>query len=211
MLRSPEGSKLVALKFGSFDFEKLKPENIYNAYLGMTSREQTFALVGAVVLSILIIVLPISVASSRITKLQREVGQGSRQLKDIMHAIEAYEAENAKLDGLLQFLSGGFDSSVSTTLETLAEKEGVKDKIDSLKERASAPSEIFDESSVDVRLKKTSLEQLINYLYAIENQQGKVLRLKKLSMKTRFDKKQDLDVSFTVSTYRLLEGAGEGG
>ncbi len=200
----------MPFKVGSFDFQKLRPENIYNAYLGMTSREQTMALVGAVVVLILVIVLPISVASSRISNLQREVDQGSRQLKNIMRSIESYEAENARYDGLLKFLSGGFDSSVSTTLETLAGKEGIKDKIDSLKQRASAPSEIFDESSVDVRLKRTSLEQVINYLYAIENQRDKVLRLKKLSMKTRFDKKQDLDVSFTVSTYRLLEGAGEG-
>ena len=73
-----------------------------------------------------------------------------------------------------------------------------------------APSEMFDEASVDVRLKRVRLEQLVSFLHAIEDQPDKLLRLRKLSIKARFDKKQDLDVSFTVSTYRLLEGVGEG-
>ncbi len=200
----------MALKVGTFSLERLKVENLYNAYLGMTAREQTMALIGAAVVVILVVVLPVTVASSRISKLQREVNAGSSQLRDIMRAIESYDQRKAELEGTLQFLAGGFDSSISTTLESLAEKEGIQDRIDSLKEKAAAPSEIYDEASVDVRLKRVSLQQLVNFLYAIENQPDKVLRLKKISVKSRFDKKDQLDVSFTVSTYRLLEGAGEG-
>lgn len=200
----------MALKVGTFSLERLKVENLYNAYLGMTAREQTMALIGAAVVVILVVVLPVTVASSRISKLQREVNAGSSQLRDIMRAIESYDQRKAELEGTLQFLAGGFDSSISTTLESLAEKEGIQDRIDSLKEKAAAPSEIYDEASVDVRLKRVSLQQLVNFLYAIENQPDKVLRLKQISVKSRFDKKDQLDVSFTVSTYRLLEGAGEG-
>ncbi len=200
----------MALKVGRFSLESLKVENLYNTYLGMNSREQTMALVGAIVVLVLIIILPVTIASSRISRLDRDVVQGHRQLKDIMRAIESYEQRRAELAQTQQLLSGGFDSSISSTLESLAERNDIKDRIDSLKEKASAPSEIYDESSVDVRLKRVSLPKLIDYLYAIENDPDKLLRLKKLTIKSRFDKKQELDVSFTVSSYRLLEGAEEG-
>jgi len=199
----------MALK-GRFSFERLKIENLYNIYLGMTSREQTMALIAAAAVIILVVVIPVMVASSRIGRLERDVVEGRRQLRDVMRAIESYGRRRDHLDQMQRFFAGGFDSSISSTLESIAEQHGMKDRIDSLKERAVAPSELFDEASVDVRLKRVRLEQLVGFLHAIEDQPDKLLRLKKLSIKSRFDNKQDLDVSFTVSTYRLLEGVGEG-
>jgi hypothetical protein len=38
----------------------------------------------------------------------------------------------------------------------------------------------------------------------------KVLRIKALNVKPRFDNKQEMDVLLTVSTYKLLEGTQEG-
>jgi len=200
----------VALKLGRFNIGQMKLANLYNVYLGMNPREQTIALVVAIIAVLLVLILPVTVASSRISKLENEANRGRGQLRDIMRAIESYDGKTTELKQLQKMVGGGFDSSISSTLESIAENNGIKDKIDSLKEKAAAPSEIFDEASVDVRLKKVGLQQLINYLNAIENNPNTLLRLKKLSIKTRFDNKQELNVAFTVSTYRLLEGAGEG-
>ena len=56
----------MALRLGSINLKKIKLESIYNAYFGMTPREQTFALVGAAVVIVLVVVLPVFVASSRL-------------------------------------------------------------------------------------------------------------------------------------------------
>lgn len=200
----------MVLKAGAFSLDRFRISNLYSAYFGMSPREQTIALVGAGVAIILVIVLPVAIASSRIGKLEREVADGRRQFKEVVRAIEAYDRKRAQLAGLQQQLVGGYDQQISTTLESIAEQNGIKDRIDSLKEKAAAPSDLFEEASVDVRLKRVSLQQLIDFLYAIEHHPEKMLRLKQLSVKPRFDNKQDLDVSFTVSTYRLLEGATEG-
>ena len=200
----------MALKMGSLSLDRLRLSNLYSAYFGMSPREQTIALAVSAAVLVLIIVLPVTIASSRIGKLENEVAQGKSQLREIMHAIDSYNQKKAQLGQLQQTLAGGFDSSISTTLETIADQSGIKDKIDSLKEKPAAPSDLFDEASVDVRLKKVTLQQTIDFLYAIEHHQEKMLRLKQLSMKTRFDNKQEFDVSFTVSTYRLLEGVTEG-
>lgn len=199
----------MALRLGRFTIEKFRLDSLYSVYLGMNPREQTFAMAAAAVVVILVLVLPVTVASSRIASLEREADKGRTQLREVMRALEDYDQNAAKLKQMRVSIGGGFDSSISTTLETLAEQNGLKDRIDSLKERAAAPSEVFDEASVDVRLRKVTLNELINYLHAIENNPSTTLNLKSLSVKTRFDNKQELDVSFTVSTYRLLEGAAE--
>ena len=200
----------MALKVGSFSLGRLKIANITAAYFAMSPREQTVALAGAAVVLVLIVVRPIAIASGRIGKLEREVAQGRTQQKEIVRAIDGYVQKKAQLTQLQQTLAGGFDSSISTTLESMAEQAGIKDKIDSLKEKAAAPSDLVDEASVDVRLKRVALQQTVDFLYAIEHNPDKMLRIRQLSIKPRFDNKQELDVAFTVSTYRLLEGATEG-
>jgi Sec-independent protein translocase protein TatA len=200
----------VALRLGSINIKQLKLENIYNAYFGMGPREQTFALVGAAIVIVLLVVLPIFVASSRISRLEKDLAQGKMQFRDVMRAIDSYNESKAELAGLQQTIAGGFDSSISTTIESIAEKNGMKDQIDSLKAKATSPSDIFEESAVDVRMRKVELKQLIDFLYAIENDPEKMLRIKTLNMKPRFDSKKQMDVNFTVSTYKFIEGVSEG-
>jgi hypothetical protein len=194
----------------SLNIKDLKLERIYNAYFGMSPREQTFALVGAIVVVVLVVVLPVYVASNRINRLEQDLAQGRRQFRDVMRTIDAYNGHRAELAGLQQTLAGGYDSSISTTIESIAEKNNMKDQIDSLKAKATAPSDLFEESAVDVRIRRVELKPLIDFLYAIENDPEKMLRIKTLNMKPRFDSKKLVDVSFTVSTYRFLEGVGEG-
>ena len=200
----------MALKVGGINLQKLKIENLYNIYFGMTPREQTTALIVAAAVLILIVVLPVWAASSRIDRLEQEVSQNKRQFRDVVRAIETYNKRKADLTVIQQSMATGYDASPSTTIEAIAEKNGMKDSIDSLKAKAAAPSDIFEESSVDVRLKRVRLPQLIDFLTAVENDPDKMLRIRVLDIKPRFDNKQDLDVAFTASTYRLLEGALEG-
>ncbi len=197
-------------RLDSINLKQLKIENLYNAYFGMGPREQTFALVGAAVVVILVVVLPIYIASSRIGKLERELDQGKSQFRDVMRAIDEYNGRQAELSGLQQSLAGGYDASISTTIESIAEKNDMKDQIDSLKAKATAPSDLFEESAVDVRLRRVELKSLVDFLYAIENDPDKMLRIKSLNIKPRFDNKKQMDVSLTISTYRFLEGVGEG-
>lgn len=199
----------MALRLGSINLKQLKLENVYNVYFGMSPREQTFALIGAAVVIVLVVVLPVFVASSRISRLEKDLDQGRRQFRDVVRAIDSYNETRTELARLQQTLAGGFDSSISTTIESIAEKNNMKDQIDSLKAKATAPSDLFEESAVDVRLRRVELKPLIDFLYAIENDPDKMLRIKTLNLKPRYDNKKQLDVTFTVSTYRFLEGVGE--
>ena len=195
----------MKLSLDSIDFEKFKIDNLYASYLGMTSKEQTIAISVFAGLILLVVFLPITLATSSLSSLERSISKGKQDLKNIVREIDAYNSSQEELRALEASLSGGFDTSIATTLESLAQRAGIKGNIDSLKEKPLAPSENFEQASVDVRMRKVSLSDLIAFLFSIENHPSKILNLEKIEIKTRFKTKSELDASFTVSTFRLKE------
>jgi len=194
----------VGLKSRSLN--RLNLEALYNTFLGLTPREQTFALIGAGVALLIVVGLPVSLASSKLSSLEEAIEKGQENRRQVVRQIEGFqqmEGELKKVEGQLQ---GGFDATITTTMETLATEAGIKERIDSLKERPAVPSEFFDELAVDVRLTKVTLPQLTDLLYKIEHHSRLVLRVKQMQIKPRFDNKQLLDATFQVSTYRLQQG-----
>jgi general secretion pathway protein M len=189
---------------GKFSFlERLNINTVYNMFLGLPPQQQTIALVASIVAVVFIILLPISLASGKIGKMDKSLKKNREEMGSIVSEIDSYNDMRGKLRSMESSLEKGFDTTLSTTLENLASKEGIKENIESIKERPVVPSELFDESIVDVRISKVGLEQLINFLYSIEYDRSKLLRVKELRMRTRFDNRQLFDVSFQVSTYRL--------
>lgn len=189
-------------------FERFNIETIYNTFLGLQPREQLIALIAAGVILIIIIIMPISLASGRIGKLEKSISAGREQINDVMRELAEYNREKARLSAIETQLKTGFDTSISTTIENLATQAGVKENIDALKERPLAPSDIFDEASVDVRISRVILPRLVEFLYKIESEKTRMLRVKQLQIKTRYDNRKLMDASFTVSTFKL---SGEGG
>ena len=191
---------------GKYSFlERLNLNSIYNVFLGLPPQQQTVAIAGAAVALALIILLPISLASGRITKLERSYSQNKKEMGNIVFEIEDYNKMKDRLKVMEEDVKKGYDTSLSTTLESLGDKSGIKENIESIKERPVVPSELFDESIVDVRLSKVTLPQLIDFLYSIEYDKTRLLRVKELRLRTRFDNTQLFDVSFQVSTYRLQQ------
>ena len=190
---------------GNIDFSQLRFENVYRAYLNLDSRQQTIALVGAIVAAIVIVSLPFGVAKGKLGSLEKKITKSKQNTRDVVRELDAFQTSKRRLVQAEKLMVGGYDSAISTTLEALAAKHNIKDQIDSLKEKPPIPSELMEEVSVDVRIKKVNLTQLISFLYDIEHDPEKLLRLKKLEIKPRYDNKQELNVTFQVSTYRLAK------
>ena len=87
---------------------------------------------------------------------------------------------------------------IFTTLEKLARDSTVK--IDSMEPRTSPASDSYSETKVQVVLKSVTLAQLVNYLHRIETD-PQVLSVKSLRIRTRQDRQEMLDVTFTVSSF----------
>ncbi|MBU4483840.1 hypothetical protein KKA47_00285 [bacterium] len=186
-------------------FERVNIDNLYNTFLGMTPREQTIAIVIAVGLLILFIVMPVSLASNKLNSMEKIIAQSHSKMDQIMVQIDDFNRVKAEVERIESSLKGGFDRTISTTMENLAEQSNIKENVQSLKEKPIVPTDLYDELSVDVSLSKVPLDQLIDYLYNIEQNKTKVLKVKKIQLKPRYDNKRLFDASFSVSTYRLTE------
>ena len=189
-------------------FKRFNVETLYNTFLGLNPREQMFALIGAGVAVLLLIGLPLSLASAKLGSLEEQIQEGNEKRLEIARRLEQYQQLRKKLDLLESQLEQGFDATVSTTLTSLAGQAGLGDRIQNIRERGATPSELFDEISVEVTLTKVTLPQLTDYLYKIEKDPKRVLRITEMRFKRRFDNRRLFDVQFQVSTYRLQQVAG---
>lgn len=182
-------------------------EALYNTFLGLESREQIFALVGVGILVLLVLGLPISLASGKLGSLENQINQGQEKQRQILHELDRYRQLQSELKGIETQISKGFDATITTTMETLADKSGIKERIENIKERPATPSDLYDEVSADVRLTRVTVPQLVDYLYSIEHHPNLFLKIKQIQIKRRYDNRQLMDANFQVSTYRL-QGVG---
>jgi len=189
-------------------FERFNVQTLYNTFLGLQPREQIIAIIVVGFVLLLVVVMPISLASGKISKLEKTLQTSKEQINDVVREIADYNREKSHLTSVETLLKAGFDTSISTTIENFASQSGIKENVDSLKERPITPSDIFDEASVDVRMSKISLDQLVEFLYKIESERTRILRIKQLQIKPRFDNRKLLDVSFQVATYKLSDEGG---
>ena len=103
------------LRLGNINLDRLKLQNLYNAYLGMTPREQTMALIGTVIILILVVVLPVMAASNKISKLEKSIDRGNKQVKEIMREIDQLNETKNQLSQVQALLAGGFDLLLQTS------------------------------------------------------------------------------------------------
>ena len=95
----------------------------------------------------------------------------------------------------------GPKGEIFTTLEQMAKQASVK--VASMEPRTSPASDEYAETKVQVALKGVTLAQAVNYLHRIESA-PQLLSVKALRIRTRADKQELLDVTFTVSSFEAI-------
>lgn len=176
---------------------------LVDAWRDLTSREQ--ALVGAVggLVSLgfvwLALVAPtLDWAASA----ERRAAAAQDQLRAVQALRGRFDRVNAPLSRVRERIHSGPKGEIFTTLEDLARESAVK--VASMEPRTSPASDAYKETKVQVVLKNVSLTQIVNYLHRIESA-AQLLSVKSLRIRTRPDKPELLDVTFTVSSFEPVE------
>lgn len=193
----------MAFKGGLSQF---KFENLYNQFLGLQPREQTMTLAGVGIAVVLVIVAPIWWASGNLGTLQRALDQGQSSMNDIVREIDEYNKRNSELTALETRLRTGFDANANVTLENLAKQASIE--YDIRAKSSTVPKDAYNESSVEVKLKKVTLRQLVDYLYQIEYGPNRIMHIDHLRLKPTYGNRQQLDAQFDVISFEL-QGAKE--
>lgn len=189
-------------------FERFSFEGLYNIFLGLPPRNQLVVLIVVGVIFLLVVILPVSLASGKLSQMEKRISEGREEAQEIVRELDSFNQVRSRLGGIESVLRGGADVSLSTAIESLAAQVGIKDSISSIKERAVVPSALFDELGADVTVGKITLDQMVDFLTKVEQNSSRVMRVRQLQIKPRYDNRSLLDVSVQVATYRL---SGEGG
>jgi len=116
----------------------------------------------------------------------------------LMATLKAeYAGKKAVLDMISQRAGEQGESPVAA-IEEIARRTGIKDRVASVKPLEEKPSPGYMDKPAEVRLEAVDLNQLVNFLYHAESG-GKLMVVRELSMKSRFEDPDLLDVTMKVS------------
>ena len=132
---------------------------------------------------------------------QRRLVTADEQLGVMAGLRRDYDDVHERLVAVEQRIQQGKRGNLRTTLESLARASLVK--IESMEPQATPSNDRYRETKVEVGLKEVTLAQTVSYLHQIEND-DQLLSVKSLRMRTRKDKPEYLDVTFTVSSFEPL-------
>ena len=162
------------------------------------SERMLLSAVGGLVGLILVYVLAVApVLSARSRALQR-VDAAEQDLASIVRLRGEYDEVNGRLAAVEQRIAQGPTGNIFTTLEALARQSAVT--VDSMDPQPASPGGRYRETKVQVVLKAVTLAQMVSYLHGIESA-PQLLSIKSLRVRTRADKPDLLDVTFTVSSF----------
>ena len=177
-----------------------------NFLQNLGTRERIFVIAGSVgLLLALLYTLVIDPLMAHSAQLDRRIEKAQRDLQELYTLQREYQGQKRVLDNINEQLRRQKDVAIFSRLEELAGDTGIRSKILYMKPTVSTPSEAYEEESVEIKMEGVTLEQLIRYLYQVENS-PQFLKIKRLYIKPRFDNRQLLTAIFRVSTFTPKEG-----
>ncbi len=165
-------------------------------------RERTIILVGSVILLVFFLVEGMILPTvDRIQQLNRLVSDKERDLQKFAALRQSYEHLHVRLDHIHSKLDKQDDTfSLVAYIEQMTITQNINHTIAILRPNSATPVEGYQETAVELSLKKISLGQIISFLQALESSPY-FIRAKQFSLKSRFSDTSFLDVHLIVSSY----------
>lgn len=184
---------------------RINLEDLYNAFLGLEERQQILIAIGAAFLLLLILILPISCASSKLSDLEKDYKVDSKGRQDFMSKVADYQFSKYELVNIKQKLAknAGEEGSLTVVIETIANEAGIGGNIQRLKPLHLGTSEYYDEEGVDAVISKVSLDQITDFLFRLEDYKAVPIKINKLQLKPGYRDRGELTATFQVSTIEI--------
>ncbi len=136
------------------------------------------------------------------SRLDGSIASRQRQLEQVREVRQEYlqlQREMAEAEKRLVGKQAGF--SLFSFIEEITGNIGVRENLVSMRPQSSPTQGEYREESVEIRLERIGLDQLVRLLYAIETADV-FLNVRAMRVKPRFDNRSQLDTTLTVSYYQ---------
>jgi len=168
----------------------------------LNQRERTFVIVGgsALVLALLYFAI-VAPYHSALTRLDRQVTVRSEQMHEVKELQARYLALQQQMTQMERLLGKRQDFSALTFIENLVEKTAGRENLVSMRPQSPEVRNEFTIDSVQIKLEKLTLKQVLELLLGVE-QADTPVQVKGLYLKQRFDDRSLLDATMTVTALR---------
>jgi len=167
----------------------------------LSDREKIFIFSGSVVLILLFLWLGvISPYRHGVEKAEARIASREKQLEEVRQLRQQYlklQGAMATVEKKLAGANQGF--SLFSFVEDVTNRLGVRDNLVSMRPQSPQVQGDFREESVEIRLERIGLDQLVRILYAIDAADSP-LQTKTMRLKPRFDNAAQLDAVLVVSS-----------
>ncbi len=136
--------------------------------------------------------------------MERRVEAKRTEYRQIQELAAQYARLRSRIEGIEDHLKRSREFSILSYLENQARRQQVQDRIVQMKPKGGDVTRYYEEKTVEVKMEKVRLAELVRYLYQIENS-PELLRIKQLQLRPRFDDPDLLDVRFQVSAFETRE------
>lgn len=157
---------------------------------------------GAIALFFLFMILKSLIGGGDNSK--QQIAELKERLKTVKELRLEYEYTNKLLKETTASIKKENEALISVVEKILVDNR-IERKSFSIKDSnitSSNAEEIYNERSVQVDIKRVSLQKAIDVLYSIQNRES-FLKVSNLKLKTKFDKNNLLDMSFRLSTFEF--------
>ncbi len=169
---------------------------------GRSPRERWLLVgIGAFAAALLVqlaVVDPLKESTAEAIAEAEKLEQGLQRASRLAPEIRRLRQEIAKVEKRIQ---PGAQTNLLQLLEQIAEAAQMRDRLESVKPKRASGNDQYPEARAEVQLRGATLPQLVQFLYRIQTA-DLYLIVRSLSIKTRNDDTQLLDVSFSVSSFQ---------
>ena len=168
----------------------------------LNQRERIFVLAGGLALILALLYFAIVAPYySALTRLDRQVAVRSGQLQEVKGLQARYLALQQQMTQMERLLGKRQDFSALTFIENLVEQTAGRENLLSMRPQSPEVRNEFTIDSVEIKLEKLTLKQLLELLLGVEGADTPV-QVKSLYLKQRFDDRSLLDATMTVTALR---------
>lgn len=168
----------------------------------LNQRERVFVGVGAAALLLGLLYFAVVIPyQSSLARLDQQLAARSRQLQEVKTLQSRYLALQQQMAQMERQLGSRQDFSALSFVESLVEQTAGRENLVSMRPQPATPSGEYTVDAVEIKLEKLTFRQVLELLWGLETA-NTPMQVKDLHLKQRFDAKDLLDATLTVTALR---------
>jgi len=167
----------------------------------LTRRDQWALAIGAAAVLITLVALGIIAPYRKaMARLDTRIQSSQRQMAEIETLLQKYRQLKSVATRIEQRAARAGNISLISFVEATAARIDARDRLVYLRPQPLKSGDGLLRESVEVKLERLRLDQLVRLLYEVETSRGQ-LQTAQLRVKTRFDDPSQLDAVLTLNSY----------